>query len=322
MKKLLLLSLLLFTVPQLHAQQEYDARILAYQGLRFACGDSVTPVLRIENAGSQSMFTCVVETWKNGLSVNSFNWQLSPPAVTNEARQPAMPIVGVTEGDVLEFHIISVNGVPDEDSDGNVSSFTVGTAATTCGLQTVEVEVLTDAQPEETTWVIRDELGQVVAQGGPYSNASSIEAQWLSLPADACFGVELTDAGSNGINGGHLIVRCGGVDMIQVDGSTFTGEAYEGLHSGTVLGMSEARYRPSLQLFPVPAHDQVEVRWSVPLSPDQLHVLDAAGRTVLEMGLACSAQQTTLDLDQLVPGIYTVVLRTQQGAFAQRLLVN
>ncbi len=62
MKKLLLFSLLLFAVPDLHAQQEYDARILNYRGLRFTCGDSLTPVLRIQNAGSQSMFTCVVET--------------------------------------------------------------------------------------------------------------------------------------------------------------------------------------------------------------------------------------------------------------------
>ncbi|MGV9013669.1 MAG: T9SS type A sorting domain-containing protein [Flavobacteriales bacterium] len=322
MKNLLLFVLLLFAASDLHAQQEYDARILAYQGLRFACGDSVTPVLRIENAGSQSMFTCVVETWKNGLSVNSFNWQLLPPAVTNETRQPAMPIVGVTEGDVLEFHIISVNGVPDEDSDGNVSNFTVGTAATTCGLQTVEVEVLTDAQPDETTWVIRNELGQVVAQGGPYANASSIEAQWLSLPADACFGLDLTDAGGDGINGGHLIVRCGGVDVIEVNGSAFTDEAYEGLHSGTVLAVSEAPLEPTLQLFPVPAHDQVEVRWNTLLFPALLQVLDASGRTVKEMELAGSAQQTTLDLRQLVPGIYSVILRSQQSVAVQRLLVN
>ena len=322
MKNLLLLSVLLLTVPQLHAQQEYDATILAYRGLHFACGDSLTPVLRIKNVGSQSMSSCVVETWKNGLVVNSFDWQLAVPAVANEVRQPAMPILAANDGDMLEFHIISVNGVPDEDSNGNVSSFTVGTAATTCDLQTVEVEVLTDAQPGETTWVIRDGLGQVMAQGGPYANASSIASQWLSLPADECFGVELTDAGGDGITGGHLIVRCGGVDVIEMDGATFTDEAYEGLHSGTVLGVSEARSQPLLQLFPVPAHDQVEVRWSAPFSPDQLRVADAAGRTVLEMGLAGSAQQTTLDLDQLVPGIYTVILRTQQGAVVERLLVN
>ena len=322
MKNLLLLSVLLFAVPQLHAQQEYDATIMAYRGLRFACGDSVTPVLRIKNVGSQSMSTCVVETWKNGLVVNSFNWQLAMPALTNEERQPAMPIVAAMEGDMLEFHIISVNGVPDEDSNGNVASFTVGMSPTSCGLQTLEVEVLTDTQPGETAWAIRDELGQVLAQGGPYANASSTETQWLSLPADLCFGLELTDAGGNGITGGHLIVRCNGTEVIQIEGSTFTYEAYEGLHSGTVLGVSEARSQLSLQLFPVPAHNQVEVHWSAALSPDQLHVVDAAGRTVLEMGLAGSAHQINLDLHELVQGIYTVVLRTQHGTVVQRLLVN
>lgn len=322
MKKLVLFSLLLLAVPDLHAQQEYDARILAYRGLRFTCGDSLTPVLRIQNAGSQSMFTCVVETWKNGLTLNSFTWELALPAVPNEVRQPAMPTVGVSDGDVLEFRIISVNGVPDEDSNGNVAIFTVGPTAATCGLQTVEVEVLTDAQPGETTWVIRNDLGQVVAQGGPYTSASSTETQWLSLPADACVGVELTDAGGDGIAGGHLIVRSGGTEVIQMDGSSFTDEAYEGLYSGTVLGVEEAPQVPTLELFPVPAHDQVEVRWNALLFPDRMQVLDASGRTVKEMALAGTAQQTTLDLRQLVPGIYSVVLRSQLGVAVQRLLVN
>lgn len=322
MKNLLLLSVLLFAVPQLRAQQEYDATIMAYRGLRFACGDSVTPVLRIKNVGSQSMSTCVVETWKNGLVVNSFNWQLAMPALTNEERQPAMPIVAAMEGDMLEFHIISVNGVPDEDSNGNVASFTVGMSPNSCGLQTLEVEVLTDTQPGETAWAIRDELGQVLAQGGPYANASSTETQWLSLPADLCFGLELTDAGGNGINGGHLIVRCNGTEVIQIEGSTFTYEAYEGLHSGTVLGVPETQSQPSLQLFPVPAYDQVEVRWAVSLSPDNLHLMDAAGRILLELGLARSAQQAILDLSQLLPGIYMVELRSQNGVVVERLLVN
>ncbi len=322
MKHLLLLFLFLLAVPDMSAQQDHDATIIAYRGLRFACGDSVTPVLRIKNVGSQSMGTCVVETWKNGLVVNSFNWLLDVPALTNEERQPAMPILAATDGDMLEFHIISVNGVPDEDSTGNVSSFTVGMTPTSCELQTVEVEVLTDAQPGETAWAIRDELGQVLAQGGPYANASSTETQWLSLPANVCFGLELTDAGGDGITGGHLIVRCNGSEVIQIEGSTFTHEAYEGLHSGTVLGVSEVQSQLSLQLFPVPAHDQVEVRWSAPLSPDQLHVVDAAGRTVLEMGLAGSAHQTSLDLHELVPGFYTVLLRSQNGVVVEQLLVN
>ncbi|MBP6311754.1 MAG: T9SS type A sorting domain-containing protein [Flavobacteriales bacterium] len=320
MKNLLLLFLLLLAVADLRAQQDHDARILAYRGLRFACGDSVTPVLRIQNVGTQSMGACVVETWKNGLILNSFNWQLAVPAVTDEVRQPAMPTVSAVEGDVLEFHIISVNGVPDEDSTGNVSSFTVGAAATTCGLQTVEVEVLTDEQPSETTWLIRNDLGQVLAQGGPYTNPTSTETQWLSLPVNACFGVELSDAGSNGIAGGHLKVRCDGVDVIQVNGSSFTDEAYEGLRSGAVLGIPQTGIGKPLQIVPNPAHDQVVLRWST--QPASGHLLDASGRTVRELELAGVAQQIIVDLQHLVPGIYTVVLRSPQGVVTDRLLVK
>ena len=54
------------------AQTVYDARIDDYRGLKYACDGSVTPVLRIQNVGSATMSTCVVETWKNGVVDNTF----------------------------------------------------------------------------------------------------------------------------------------------------------------------------------------------------------------------------------------------------------
>ena len=47
----------------------------------------------------------MVETWKNGVMENSFDWQLAIAAVTNE-RQTAFPGGAATAGDVLEFRII------------------------------------------------------------------------------------------------------------------------------------------------------------------------------------------------------------------------
>ena len=304
------------------AQNDYDARILAYRGLRYPCVDSVTPVLRIQNAGAQAMNSCVVETWKNGVVDNSFDWQLAIAAVTNEERQPAFPTVAATAGDVLEFRIISVNGNPDQDATGNVFQFTVSGAASTCGQQTVEVEVFTDAQPGETTWLIRNDLGQVVAQGGPYATGSSIESHWVTLPSNACFGVELSDSGGDGMAGGHLKVRCDGMDLIDVDGSTFTEEAYKGLRSGTVLGLPEVSPNQQLQVYPNPAHDQATLRVDGWQGQAQVQVLDASGRVVRERSWNGALGPVTFDLRGLAPGLHAVVMRGTQGVSAARLLVE
>ena len=304
------------------AQNDYDARIVAYRGLRYPCVDSVTPVLRIQNAGAQAMNSCVVETWKNGVVDNSFDWQLAIAAVTNEERQPAFPTVAATAGDVLEFRIISVNGNPDQDASGNVLQFTVSGATSTCGQQTVEVEVLTDAQPGETTWLIRNDLGQVVAQGGPYATGSNIESHWVTLPPGACFGVELSDAGGDGMAGGHLKVRCDGMDLIDVDGSTFTEEAYEGLRSGTVLGVSETSLTRQLHVYPNPAHDQATLRVDGWQGHALVQVIDASGRVVRERTWSSAQGPVALDLRGLASGLHAVVLRGAPGVLSSRLLVE
>ena len=85
------------------AQTNYDAKILEYTGLKYPCAGAATPVVRIKNIGTQTMSGCVVETWKNGLFDNSFNWNLAVPAPTGATRQPALPVInGVNDGDLLE----------------------------------------------------------------------------------------------------------------------------------------------------------------------------------------------------------------------------
>ncbi|MCB9166739.1 MAG: T9SS type A sorting domain-containing protein [Flavobacteriales bacterium] len=312
-----------WTAPLLlGAQSMYDARILAYRGLRYACVDSVTPVLRIQNAGSASMTSCVVETWKNGVVDNSFDWLLAVAAITNEVRQPAFPPVAATTGDVLEFRIISVNGFPDEDSTGNVLSLTVGGAVPTCGQQQVDVEVLTDAQPGETEWAIRDDLGQVVAQGGPYADPATLETQTVPLPAEACLSLELTDAGGDGMAGGHLYVYCDGVELIAIEGTDFTDAAYEGLRASSGLGIRTVDPAPGLVLFPDPAHDRVTVNVTGLRATAALRIVDAAGRTVLERSLRATNGPVTLDLHGLAPGPYTVLVSDQGTTLHQRLVVE
>lgn len=83
------------------AQFDLDARILDYKGSKFLCEGTVTPKLIIRNEGNMAMSGCVAETWKTGVIVNTFDWQLAIPAVQGGSRQPVFP------------------DVPDENADGN-----------------------------------------------------------------------------------------------------------------------------------------------------------------------------------------------------------
>ena len=80
-------------------------------------------MLRVQNAGSETMTSCDIDVLKNGLTVETFNWVLGVPAAMNEFRQPALPVLsGVEPGDELEFRILTVNGQADQ---GLVENITV-----------------------------------------------------------------------------------------------------------------------------------------------------------------------------------------------------
>ncbi|MEZ4738900.1 MAG: hypothetical protein R2818_05970 [Flavobacteriales bacterium] len=147
--KLLALTTLLF--PALcTAQATYDARIVQYVGTTYACDGEVRPIMKIINNGTETMIGCVVETWKNGLLDNSFDWQLPIPA-TGPGAHAFVPCSGGRPGDMLEFRIISVNGIADQVEEGNVHQLEVRQTQY-ADAPLVRVEVTTDDAPTETSW--------------------------------------------------------------------------------------------------------------------------------------------------------------------------
>lgn len=295
------------------AQFTYDARILEYTGLRHACGSETTPVLKIQNVGTATMGTCVVETWKNGLMVNSFNWVLAVPATMGSVRQPALPAVpGVGVGDVLEFRIISVNEQPDEDATGNVLQQALDEEPVIAPSYVVQLEVLTDDAPEETTWTIHDATGNVVATGGPYANANTTEDVWLVLPVLACLDLRVSDAGGDGLGAGHVRLLSNGAEVYTTAGQDDFTELRQGLITGTITGVEEQSDIDALWLVPNPVVEfaQVDVR-TLP-QPVTVRVVDAAGREVSGARVVADAT-VELNTSTWMPGLYTLVLRDGKG---------
>jgi hypothetical protein len=296
-----------------HAQFAFDARILEYTGLRYVCGGVVTPVLKIQNNGSFTMNTCVVETWKNGLLVNNFNWILAVPAMPGQVRQPSLPPVGggVQADDVLEFRIISVNEQPDEDPDGNILQQPVDEEPAFAESHVVVVEVLTDDAPEETIWAVHDATGAVLASGGPYANANSTEEVWLTLPISSCLDLRVSDAGGDGLGTGHVRLLSNGAEVFSTAGQGDFNELRQGFITGTITGVDE--HRPgTLRLVPNPVTDLAHLDARSLPQPVVVEVMDASGRQVSGATVRADAM-VVLSTAGWMTGLYTVVVRDAGG---------
>ncbi len=235
-RPLFLLLLVALSAPCLKAQT-YDAEILGYEGLLYTCDGEAQPILKIINNGTAAMSGCVVHIWKSGVPVTTFDWQLAVPALQGEARTPAFPAMPVEPGDMIEFHIMTVNEVPDEVAEGNVIQIPLSEVPATSPTSAVKVEVMTGDAPEEITWTIRDKQYQVVASGGPYVSAGQTVNEIVMLDPTKCYGFEVKDAGGNGLDGGYAKV------LDQTDALVFevdAAEVFASARKGLVVNDDEA----------------------------------------------------------------------------------
>lgn len=65
----------------------------------------------------------------------------------------------------------------------------------------VRLKLYTDKKPEETSWTLFDGAGNVVRQGGPYTEARKFITVDFDLRRDDCYQLEFLDAGGDGIKG-------------------------------------------------------------------------------------------------------------------------
>lgn len=302
--KLLALTTLLF--PALcTAQATYDARIVQYVGTTYACDGEVRPIMKIINNGTETMIGCVVETWKNGLLDNSFDWQLPIPAAQGQVRTPSFPAVEAAPGDMLEFRIISVNGIADQVEEGNVHQLEVRQTQY-ADAPLVRVEVTTDDAPTETSWVIRTADYTAVASGGPYTDADTYHEHWLELEPYTCYLFEVLDAAGNGINSGSCRITSAEQPVLELLPESFSLHS-DGFETGGSAGLSEWNAGSAIGLFPNPSAGSIVLELPSTLQ-GQLAIIvrDISGRMVHSFNATAPNNALTLDLSSLSPGRYQI----------------
>lgn len=313
MRRSLSLSMLLAGGLLQGRAQSYNAEFVEYLGLRYVCEGEVVPVVRILNAGSETMTGCVVDTWKNGLMVNSFNWQLAVAAASGQSRTPALPVIQVEDGDELEFHIITVNGVADEVAEGNILPVSINTTPSLAQSPTVRVEVLTDGSPEETSWVIRGANYQVVASGGPYAEANTTNEVWATLDPDGCYVFEVNDTGGDGFSNGHARLYSLGNEVIGVGTGVPFFRVNAGVVTGNTVSIAEQPAGLTASLFPSPTNGPVTLHLRNAQGSLRLGVFDNSGRAVLAERTIAQSGSAVLDLSALEDGRYHVRLQDTEG---------
>lgn len=177
-----------------------DAAVTFITGLEGAVCDSFRLVgINLANGGADSLFSATLSCQLNEGPVVDIAWAGALPP--GEKETVFITIGPLANGDNTFFALAGLpNGLPDERPGNDLQE-----RAFTAVLEGEEVnfQLLTDSYPEETSWELKDEAGNVLYSGGPYSEAETLVIESICL-FDGCYTLSLFDSFGDGLVGPPL----------------------------------------------------------------------------------------------------------------------
>lgn len=224
------------------------------------CALELNPTVKFQNFGSSPITSIDFSYDVNGSGAQTYTWNGTLNPLNNETI--SLPTIPFTDNgnNTLNVNIVNVNGAADQDASDNIGSF--AGIIQNSGLGNLRLIMRQDRYGSEITWRIRNDQGQVVANGGPYSdlgsNGTVDHIHVLNLTNVECHTLEVDDSYGDGINSGYgngkyWIEQADLVRIVEGDGVFASSIDHDFNYTATV-GIEEATLRAA-ELYPNPAND-------------------------------------------------------------------
>jgi hypothetical protein len=251
-----------------------------------------------------------LEVLVNGETLKTIGWTGNMPTFDSETIELGEIGFAVEEENTLEVKIKSVNNGQDEASDDDVATFSIQQAYQAIG-KIIKVNIRTDSNPQETTWkVTKLSTGEVIQEGGPYTEPNTMYIDTLVITGDGCYDFTIYDAGGNGLTGSAVYgLRAGSSTMFS--GSRFNdSESTEFFYEATAD--VEEYLDHNVNIYPNPTSGLVNI---ISEGEQTVTIFNMVGQRVFEG--RCDGEMQ-IDMKRFGAGIYAVKV----GNETQRVVVK
>jgi hypothetical protein len=268
-----------------------DAAVESIPNIADQCG-FLEPVFELKNYGNDPLTSVDVSYSVNGEAVQTYTWTGNIPALYSEL----VTLPGVAF-DVQATNTVEISLEADEENNNNTltQSFNQLTFENT---NTVNLILNTDSQGQECTWEILNGVGDVVAQGGPYSGVTNV-TESFNLPGD-CYKFNLRDSGNNG--GESVVMYDSDNNVIFQSSGNYGAGAAVPFQTEFILDAGD-QFLSQLSIYPNPTNNRVHI---LNAQNTDLTVYDVLGKVLLSQKLNNSNE--VVDLGQLLSGTYFIAL--------------
>ncbi len=285
------------------------------------CQESLIPKIKIRNNGNNDLTNLSIKYQVNNEDIHTYQWTGNMNFLDKAVLELPEISYSIQQDNVLKIYIDQVNQTNDEytKNDTLVHQFE---SALEVGNQ-LQLKIRTDNAPEEVTWEIFNSQGDVVASGGPYTEAGTMHTEDITLPAgDAaeCYEFFIYDSGNNGLccgNGTGLfrLAPASGNPII-AQGTIFESIVGAQFLASTV-GINDLDASSEPMVYPNPAGNSLWVE--VTTKSANISVTNQLGQIVFEKANASGKME--INTTPWPNGLYIVNIRSERGISIKKISV-
>ena len=291
------------------------------------CSGTMSPKMVLINNSSAPLTSAKIDFSVNGEVLQTINWTGNLNFREKAMVEAGLLNFGVVANNTLNVTITEANNTNDGFAGNNSFDYAFVQSPNLSG--TVNVYLMLDNKPEETTWELRTTAGEVIQSGGPYTTPATIVLEPLVFPSVGCYEFIIYDAGGNGLccsNGVGYFAIIEGSSTTPV----FSAQAFGFMERNEItygyVGIEENTASSTLSIQPNPASETFTAQLTLTeTSPVKLMILDLAGRTLLthDFGvLEAGAHALRQPLINIPQGAYIVAIENNGKTTTSRLLVK
>ena len=306
-------------------QYDYDATVKQMFDVPVStCSSTLTPEVEIRNVGGQTMNSVDIVYQVNNGALQTYNWAGSLNYLAEEdVTLPEITFTGESENQLVVY-TSNPDGNPDQCPSNDTKTITIPDAMHTPN--TVKLMLRTDANPQETTWELKNSAGTILYQGGPYSTPGQTIQQTFDVTGEDCFTFTVYDAGGDGFLSPGFYMLYYGTNTIIIQTQGFGSKQMVDFNTAPAVGIQENKDEVSVNIIPNPVKDKAIFAISLD-KPTQVRikVFSVTGQVIMntdEGVMEAGNQGIMIDATSWKPGLYLYQVIAGGNTFSGKLTVN
>jgi|SRR5690554_3044560 len=298
--------------PEFVFTHENNVALKEVKSMIPTCLDKVSPVISVENTGSEDITSIDFEYSVNGEATNTYTWTGNLESL----KRVQIQLPQSTEFTLTDTNTLAVNIVSSGDENSNDNGFELTFAKTSIEVSTLlTLNLNTDNWGYEASWNVKDSNGNTVQSGQNYGSNQTYTIQ-IALPNSGCYQFNLFDGYGDG---------GGAVSLVDNNGSQVFSSPTGNYGSGTTLyfsadstlSSSEFDFSNDIRLYPNPSTGVFF------LNDNQQTVSVAVVDTLGKVLYSQNNVGRSVDLSNLPKGIYFAkVTNENNNTITQKIIIN